>query len=159
VDKATGKEQSIKIQASSGLSDEEIDKMVSDAETNADADKQKRELIDVRNEAEARIHSARKSMEELGDDIDASLKEDVETKIKALEEVLGSEDIEMIRAASDAMMESIQQLAAKAYEKASAAQGGGEDQTGPAPEGEPSAETNKKKKDDGSVDADYEVVD
>ncbi len=152
VDKATGKEQSIKIQASSGLSDDEIDRMVKDAESHAEEDKHKRELVDVRNEAEARIHSARKSMADLGDDLDESLKKDVETKIKALEEVVGSEDAAMIRTASDALMQSVQQLAAKAYEKASAkeAAAGGEDQQAKGPSGDA---------DDGPVDADYEVVD
>jgi len=98
VDKATGKEQSIKIQASSGLSDEEVERMVKDAEANADEDKSKRELVDVKNEAEARVHSARKGIEDLGEDIDTALKEDVETKIKAVEEVLTSDDAAMIRA-------------------------------------------------------------
>jgi molecular chaperone DnaK len=157
VDKATGKEQSIKIQASSGLSDEEVDRMVSDADTHADEDKIKRDLIDLRNEAEARIHAARKSMEDLGDDLDASLKEDVETKITALEEVLKGEDPDMIRAASDALMTAVQQLASAAYEKASAAQGGSEadaESTQGSGETEASEESGK----DDAVDADYEVV-
>ncbi len=154
VDKATGKEQSIRIQASSGLSDDEVEQMVADAEANADVDKSKRELIDVRNEGEARIHSARKSMEDLGDDLDPALKEDVETKIKALEEVLTSEDAAMIRTASDALMASVQELASKAYEKAAEAQGGSTEQ---APGTEAPAE--EAPKDDGAVDADYEVVD
>ncbi len=156
VDKATGKEQSIKIQASSGLSDEEVERMVHDAEANADADKQRRELIDVRNEAEARIHAANKSMEDLGDDLDAELKSDVEMKIKALEEVMTSEDVAMIRTASDALMTAVQALASKAYEKASAAQGGGADE---AQQAGPEAETPNQGGDDGAVDADYEVVD
>jgi molecular chaperone DnaK len=157
VDKATGKEQFIKIQASSGLSDEEVDRMVSDADTHADEDKIKRDLIDLRNEAEARIHAARKSMEDLGDDLDASLKEDVETKITALEEVLKGEDPDMIRAASDALMTAVQQLASAAYEKASAAQGGSEadaESTQGSGETEASEESGK----DDAVDADYEVV-
>ncbi len=155
VDKATGKEQSIKIQASSGLSDEEVDRMVSDAETHADEDSKKRELIDLKNEAEARIHAAQKSMTDLGDDIDATLKEDVETKITALEEVLKGEDPDMIRAASDALMTAVQQLASAAYEKASAAQGGGADQA----EAEKEAPEAEKSGKDDAVDADYEVVD
>jgi len=159
VDKATGKEQSIKIQASSGLSDDEVERMVKEAEANADSDKVKRELVDVRNEAEARVHSARKSMEDLGDDLDETLKEDVETKIKALEEVLTSDDPAMIRAASDALMASVQELAGKAYEKAAAAQGGSAES---APDGagdDTAADTATKAQDDGAVDADYEVVD
>ena len=160
VDKATGKEQSIKIQASSGLTDAEIDRMVNDAESHAEEDKKKRELIDLKNEAEARIHSARSSLKELGDDLEPALKEDVETKIKALEEVLTGSDVEMIRAASDALMESVQKLAAKAYEKASAAEAGGQQTTEQAGPADTEAEKSKSKvSDDGSVDADYEVVD
>jgi molecular chaperone DnaK len=156
VDKATGKEQSIKIQASSGLSEEEVERMVHDAESHAEEDKKKRELVDLGNEAEARIHAARKSMEELGEDIDPSLKDDVETKIKALEEVLGSEDAGMIRTASDALMGAVQQLASAAYEKASRTQ---EESAGePADDGEEDRDDKKKKKDE-AVDADYEVVD
>ncbi len=157
VDQATGKEQSIRITGSSGLSDDEIDRMVQDAEANADADKAKRDLIDVKNEAEARIHSAKKSMDELDKDLDEKLRTDVETKIKALEEVLTSDDVEMIRTASDALMQSVQELASKAYEKAAEAEGGSaagpEDgaQSGSGPDEAP-------KDDDGSVDADYEVV-
>ena len=124
----------------------------------ADEDQAKRKLIDQKNEAEARIHAARKSMEDLGDDLDSGLKEDVETKIKALEEVLKGDDPDMIQAASDALMTSVQQLASAAYEKASAGQGTAEepDPTEPGPE-----ETDKKEKSgkDGAVDADYEVVD
>jgi len=155
VDKATGKEQSIKIQASSGLSDAEVERMVSDAEAHAEEDKKKRELVDLKNESEARIHSARKSMEDLGDDLEAGLKSDVETKITALEEVLKGEDPDMIRAASDALMTAVQALASAAYEKASA--------TEPAQEADSSSddESGKKEKSekDGAVDADYEVVD
>ncbi|MCK9997392.1 MAG: Hsp70 family protein, partial [Candidatus Krumholzibacteria bacterium] len=161
VDKATGKEQSIKIQASSGLSDDEVDRMVSDAENHADEDKIKRDLIDLRNEAEARIHSAQKSMEDLGDDLDASLKEDVETKITALEEVLKGEDPDMIRAASDALMTSVQQLASAAYEKASAAQGGSEAAAGSGADQEATGDESASEEPgkEGPVDADYEVVD
>ncbi len=155
VDKATGKEQSIKIQASSGLSDEEVDKMVHDAEAHSDEDKKKRELIDLKNEAEARIHAAQKSMTDLGDDLEASLKEDVETKIKALEEVLKGDDADMIRAASDALMTAVQQLASAAYEKASAGQEGAE----AGPDQDPEASEKAAESDsDEPVDADYEVV-
>ncbi|MFN2369520.1 MAG: molecular chaperone DnaK [Candidatus Krumholzibacteriia bacterium] len=154
VDKATGKEQSIRIQASSGLSDDEIDRMVRDAESHAEEDHKKRELVDVRNEAEARIHAARKSMADLGDDLDDALKQDVETKIKALEQVVTSEDAAMIRTASDALMQSVQQLASKAYEKASqkeAAAGG--------PDRDADAAGEAREDGDDTVDADYEVVD
>lgn len=158
VDKATGKEQSIRIQASGGLTDDEVERMVQDAEANADADKKRRELIDVRNEAEARIHSARKSMEDLGEDLEPALKEDVETKISALEEILTGEDVEIMRTASDALMKSVQEVASKAYEKA-AAQNEASNAAGGAAEAEAAGGTTGSEPDDGAVDADYEVVD
>jgi len=150
VDKATGKEQSIKIQASSGLTEQEIDRMVKDAGSHASEDKRKRELIDARNEADSRLYSVRKSLEGLGPDIDKS---EVETKIKALEEVRKSDDAAMIRTATDALLKAMQNVASKAYEKAS--QGGGKGGQGP------SSEPPKDGGDQGggSVDADYEVVD
>ncbi|MCP4291794.1 MAG: molecular chaperone DnaK [bacterium] len=159
VDQATGKEQSIRITGSSGLTDEEIDRMVQDAEANADEDKQKRELIDVKNEAEARVHAAKQSLKELEGDLDENLKTDVESKIKAVEEVTESGDVEIIRAASDALMTSVQELSTKAYEKAAAAQGGSGEAGPDAGAGAGSAEEPKAKtEEDGSVDADYEVV-
>ncbi len=157
VDKATGKEQSIKIQASSGLTEEEIDKMVKDAEANAEADKKKRELIDLKNDGEARILAARKSMEDLGENLDDADKEAIEGKIKALEEVLKGDDPDMIRAASDALLKSVQEIAGKAYEKAAAA---GAAPGAEAPHQEQEAAAGSKDDDEqGPVDADYEVVD
>ena len=151
IDKATGKEQSIKIQASSGLSDNEVERMVRDAEAHSDEDRQKRELIDARNTGEQAVHQVRKSVEELGDDLDAALKGDVEMKIKAVEETLKGDDAAIIKTATEALMQSMQQLAAKAYEKASAGQAGEE-------HAQRKAESQASSS-DGSVDADYEVVD
>ncbi len=152
VDKATGKEQSIKIQASSGLTEDEIERMVQDAEANADVDKAKRELIDLKNNSEAAILSARKNMEDLGENLSDQDKEDLETKIKALEEVVKSDDKEIIQAASDALMNAIQSVAGKAYEKAAAAgaEGPGTEQSDNKAKAESEGE--------GPVDADYEVV-
>jgi len=153
VDKATGKEQSIKIQASSGLSDDEIERMVDDAEVNADGDKKKRELIDARNTADSAVHQVHKSLEELKDDVDEELKTEVETKIKAVEETLKGEDAAIIKTATDALMATMQQLASKAYEKASAEQAANvSEQTDETPSGAESGS-------EGTVDADYEVVD
>ena len=156
VDKATGKEQSIKIQASSGLTEHEIKRMVKDAESHASDDKRKRELIDARNEADSRMHSVRKSLEGLPADIDKS---DVETKLKALAEVVKGEDAAMIRSATQALLDSMQAVASVAYQKASAGTGpqgasgasGGAEQAG---EGTRKADPGKDAKD-----ADYEVVD
>ncbi|PIV80382.1 molecular chaperone DnaK [bacterium CG17_big_fil_post_rev_8_21_14_2_50_64_8] len=159
VDKATGKEQSIKIQASSGLTEEEVDRMVKDAETNAEADKKKRELIDLKNQSEANVFAARKTIEDLGDNLDQEEKEAIETKATALEEVLKGDDVEMIRAASEALMKTVQEMAGRAYEKAGAtqqaAEGSGENAGGGSAEGQDSSAGNP----DDPVDADYEVVD
>jgi molecular chaperone DnaK len=85
-DKGTGKEQKITIQASGGLSDDEIDKMVKDAEENAEADKQRRELVEAKNQAESLIHATEKSLEEHGDKVDPSTVEAIELAVKALKE-------------------------------------------------------------------------
>ena len=159
LDKATGKEQSIKIQASSGLTDAEIERMVADGEQFAEEDKERRALIDARNEAEARIHAARKSLQELDQDLEPALKQDVETKIKALEEVMKGEDVAMIQTAKDALMNSMQEFASKAYEKAAASGGGSETRQDANTDTESSPKKEKKTGTDGSVDADYEVVD
>ncbi|MBD3222622.1 molecular chaperone DnaK [bacterium] len=154
VDKATGKEQSIKIQASSGLGEEEIDRMVQDAEAHAEEDRKRRELVDLKNESEALVHQARKTVEELGDDLEDSQKEDVETKAKALEEACTGDDAGIIRTAKDALMAAVQDLASKAYEKASQKQ-----QAEQAAEGEAGSQESANTGSDGSVDAEYEEVD
>jgi molecular chaperone DnaK len=156
VDKATGKEQSIRIEASSGLSDAEVDRMVKDAEANAATDKERRELVDLRNEAEGLVHQTRKTLADLGDDVDADQKADVETKIKALEEALTGDNAAIIRTARDALMAAAQAVAAKAYEKAAQAQAGAKGARQPHDEPAPKAGKNAE---DGPVDADFEVVD
>jgi len=156
VDKATGKEQSIKIQASSGLSDSEIDRMVNDAEAHAEEDKKRRELVDLRNESEALVHQARKTVEELGDDLEESQKNDVETKAKALEEAITGDDAAIIKTAKDALMSAVQELASKAYEKASQQQQA-EQAAGSA--GDSSDSGTSGKSGDDSVEAEYEEVD
>jgi molecular chaperone DnaK len=164
VDKATGKEQSIRIQASSGLSEQEIDRMVKDAEAHAEEDKKRRELVDLRNESEGLISQARKSMEDLGDDLEDSQKQDIETKIKALEESLTGEDVEIIRTAKDALVTAVQELASKAYEKAAQAEAGqaggaGEQASEAAGGASEDAQGGSGASGDDSVDADYEEVD
>ena len=160
VDKATGKEQSIRIQASSGLSDDEIDRMVKDAESHADEDKQRRELVDLRNECEAIIHSTRKTLEDLGDKVEEGQKADVETKVKALEEAITGEDVAIITTAKDALMAAVQDIASQAYEKSSQ-ESGAQQQAAGAAGGSADAGKTSAKGDDGddSVEADFEVVD
>jgi molecular chaperone DnaK len=114
-DKATGKEQSIVIKASSGLSDEEIAKMVSDAEANAEEDKKFHELVTVRNHADNLIHATKKSLEDLGDKVTADEKAGIEAAIKDLEEVMKSGDKEAIDAKTKVLVEASGKVAEKAY--------------------------------------------
>src|SRR3954464_3535555 len=123
-DKATGKEQKIRIEASSGLSDADIDKMVKDAEAHAEDDKKALEIVNARNSAEALVHSVRKSLKECGDKIDASEKEKIEAAIKDAEGVLKSENKDEIEAKSQALAAAAQKLGEKMYAEQQAQQQG-----------------------------------
>ena len=122
-DKNTGKEQSITIKASSGLSDEEVDKMIKDAEAHAEDDKKFQELVASRNMADTLVHSTKQSMEELKDEISDDEKSAIEAAIGELEETMKGEDKEAIDAKVQALSEKAQPLAEKAQAKASADQG------------------------------------
>ena len=122
-DKNTGKEQSITIKASSGLSDEEVDKMIKDAEAHAEDDKKFQELVASRNMADTLVHSTKQSMEELKDEISDDEKSAIEAAIGELEEAMKGEDKEAIDAKVQALSEKAQPLAEKAQAKASADQG------------------------------------
>ena len=148
-DKGTGKEQKITIQASGGLSEEEIDKMVQDAEENAESDKAKKDLVEAKNQAESLIHSTEKSIEEHGDKVDPSTIEAMELSMKALREVLESDDAEKIKARSQDLTEASMKLGEAIY-KAEAEKNSGE----------PNAADDDLNKDDGDVvDADFEDLD
>jgi len=121
-DKATGKEQSIRITASSGLSEDEIASMVKDAETHAEDDKKFHELVATRNQADMMIHATRKSMEEMGDKLEASEKESIEAAIKDLESVMDSEDKDAIEAKTKALTEASGKMAEKMYADQGAAE-------------------------------------
>lgn len=134
-DKATGKQQSIVIKSSSGLSDDEIDQMVNDAEAHAEEDKKFEELTQVRNQGDAMVHSAKKTMEEAGDKATEEEKAAVEAATAELEEVLKADDKDAIEAKTTALTEAISVVAQKMYaeaaQQAEAAQGAaGEEQTG-----------------------------
>ncbi|MBX3663305.1 MAG: Hsp70 family protein, partial [Burkholderiales bacterium] len=151
-DKATGKENKIKIQASSGLSEEEIQRMVKDAEANAEEDKKLRELVDTRNQADAMIHSVKKTLTEHGDKVDAGEKSKIEAALKELEEAMKGDDKDAIEARTQALAQASHKLAEQMYKEqqaqAGGAQGGGE---------APKADAGKK--DDGNVvDAEFEEV-
>ena len=114
-DKATNKEQQIRIQASGGLSDADIDKMVKDAELHAADDKKRREVIDAKNQAEALIHSTEKSIAEFGDKVSAADKSTVEAAIAALRPVLDGEDVETIKAKTNDLMQASMKLGEAMY--------------------------------------------
>jgi molecular chaperone DnaK len=120
-DKATGKEQSIEIKASSGLSDDEINQMVQDAETHAEEDRKFGELVAARNQADAMIHATEKSLEELGDKVSEEDKTNIEAAVKDLREVLDSEDKDAIEAKTAALTEASGKLAEQMYAESDAA--------------------------------------
>ncbi len=161
-DKATGKEQSIRITASSGLSDDEIDKMVKDAEAHADEDKKFQELVGVRNQADTMIHATRKSMEELGEDkLEAGEKEAIESAISELEEAMKGSDKEAIEAKTKTLTEASAKMAERLYSQqggadaaAAAAAAGAAGAAGSAGAGGDSAQAS----DDDVVDAEFEEV-
>src|SRR3954465_8105600 len=154
-DKATGKENKIKIQASSGLNEAEIQRMVKDAEAHAEEDRKALELVNTRNSAEALVHSVQKSLAEYGDKLDAAEKEKIEAAIKDAEGVLKSDDKADIEAKGQALAQVAQKLGEKMYADAQAkAQAGGQ---GASPEQPGAAEAGKK--DDGNVvDAEFTEV-
>ncbi len=120
-DLGTNKEQSITIQSSTGLSDEEIDKMVKEAEANKEADEKRKEEVDVRNNADALIFQTEKAITDLGDKVDSKDKSDAEEKIKELKESLEGNDIEDIKKKTDSLNEVAMKLATKVYEQAAGA--------------------------------------
>jgi molecular chaperone DnaK len=152
-DKATGKEQSIVIKASSGLSDDEVDKMVKDAEAHADEDKKFQELVGARNQADTMIHATRKSMQELGDDkLEADEKSTIEAAIKDLEEAIKSDDLAEIEAKTKALTDASAKMAERLY--AEQAQQGGAAGAEASQGGAEQASTTE----DDVVDAEFEEV-
>ncbi|MEL0142812.1 MAG: molecular chaperone DnaK [Alphaproteobacteria bacterium] len=114
-DKATGKEQEIRIQASGGLDDADIERMVQEAEANAESDKKRRSDVETRNQAEALVHGAEKAMDDLGDKADANAKAEVEAGVEALREALSGDDIEVISEKSAALSQSMMKMGEAAY--------------------------------------------
>jgi molecular chaperone DnaK len=156
-DKGTGKENKITIKANSGLSEEEIQKMVKDAELNAAEDKKKLELVQARNQADAMVHSVKKSLAEHGDKLDAGEKEKIESALKDAETALKGEDKAEIEAKTEALMSASQKLGEKVYADMQAAQAA----AGAAAGGSeaPAAEaTASKPADDNVVDAEFKEV-
>jgi molecular chaperone DnaK len=158
-DKATGKENKIKIQASSGLSEEEIQRMVKDAEAHAEEDKKARELIEARNQCDHMVHSVRKSLKDHGDKVGAEEKSKIEAALKDAEDAMKSDDKANIEAATQKLAESAHKLAEQMYAQEQAKQG----QAGAGPSGSAAgagaAGQSTQQQDDGNVvDAEYEEV-
>lgn len=151
VDKGTNKEQSIRIEGSSGLSEEEVEKMKADAETHADEDKKKRELIEAKNTAEQLVYAAEKSIKEHGDKVDVSIKENVQAKIDALKEVQGSDDGEKIKQASEELSTAMSTIGEAIAKSAQETQGQPTENTG--------AETSKNDDAEKTRDAEFDETD
>jgi len=148
-DKATGKENKIKITASSGLAEDEIQRMVRDAETHADEDRKARELVDARNQCDSMVHTSRKSLAEHGAQLDAAEKARIEEAIKAAEEAMKGNDKDTIEAKTKALGEAAQKLGEKMYAQQQAAGAGA--QAGGGEAGGKAAENDV-------VDAEFEEV-
>ena len=148
-DKGTGKEQKIQIQASGGLSDEEIEKMVKDAEANKEADKKKRESVDVRNQADTLIHSTEKNLKEHGSKVSDAEKKAIEDGSNALKESLKGEDIDDIKKKTEALVQASMKLGEAIYKS---------QQSTKPDSGKDDGKDEKGKKDDNVVDADFEEV-
>ena len=156
-DKGTGKENKITIKANSGLNEAEIEKMVKDAEINAAEDKKKLELVQARNQADATLHSVKKSLAEHGDKLDAAEKEKIEAALKDVDEAMKGDDQATIEAKTEALMTASQKLGEKIYaESQAAAAAAGAGAAGAAPGGE--APKSARPADDNVVDADFKEV-
>ena len=147
-DKATNKEQAIRIQASGGLSDADIDKMVKDAEANAESDKRKKELVEAKNQAEGLVHATEKTLKEHGDKVSAAEKSKIEDELKALKTAIEAEDLTVIKEKTESLMQASLKLGEAMYKQADASGAGA--QAG-AEQAQPSG-------DEKVVDADFEEV-
>ncbi len=155
-DLATGKEQSIRIQASSGLSEEEIERMKKEAELHAEEDRKRRELVEARNQADSLIYSTEKNIKELGDKVDEATKKNIEEKIQALRKAMEGDDVQTIKSTQDDLMQAAHKVAELMYQQATAgsASAGGEASGSSGSGGQQRGGSG----DDDVVDADFEEV-
>ncbi|MFN2549798.1 MAG: molecular chaperone DnaK [Myxococcales bacterium] len=149
-DRATGKENKITITSSSGLSKDDVEKAVKEAQSHEAEDKARRDEIEVRNKADNLAYATEKSLKELGDKIPAATRTDLESKIKDVRDALAATDVEKVKSASESLMQASHRMAEEAYKAAGGAPGGG-----PTPGGEAPPPSGEKKKDD-VVDAEFE---
>ena len=154
-DKATGREQKITITAGSGLDKEEVEKLRKDAEVHAEEDRQRREEIELRNQADSLAYTAEKTLREQADKVDDEVKTDVEAKVKAVRDALAGQDIEAVRTTTTELGESIQKIGAAMY-------GDAEGQAAPGPDGEASpdgeAEGEAAAEEEGTVEGEFREV-
>ena len=155
-DKATNKEQAIRIQASGGLSDADIDKMVTDAEANAEADKKKKELVEAKNQAEGLIHTTEKTLKENGDKISAADKTAIEDAVKALKTGVEAEDLAVIKEKTEALMQASLKLGEAMYKQQ--AEAAGAQSAAGADAGADAGASGQQNGDEKVVDADFEEV-
>jgi len=168
-DKATGREQSIRIEASSGLSEQEVERMQQDASAHAAEDEKRRETIELRNRADQVVYETEKNLKEMGEKLDASLKSKLESDVAALKEAIKSDESERIKTAMDAVSKTWHEASAQLYQQSQSASGGpggaggpggpGGAEAGTPPPGGSSASGPGGGADDDVVDADFEVVD
>jgi molecular chaperone DnaK len=161
-DKATGKEQKVRIEATGGLSETEIKRMVTDAESHSEEDKKRREAIEAKNRGEQLAYETEKNLREMGEKIDSESKARLDSAVEKLKAAVQREDTEEIRTSSEALQQLWNEISTKLYQAASAPGGGPEaGSAGPEPpqsESQAGAGEGKKKGGDGEIDADYEVV-
>jgi molecular chaperone DnaK len=151
-DKATGKEQSIRIEASTGLSKDEIEKMVSDARAHAAEDKKKRELVDARNQADQLVYQTEKNIKEMGEKLQSDEKAKLETAVGRVKEALKTDNLDELKSSTEALSQAWNEVASKMYERTTAQAGAQGAETG---EAKAEAETKEEKVEE----ADFEVVD
>jgi len=160
-DLATGKEQKIRIESSSGLNEKDIDRMVKEAQEHADEDHKIREKVDLQNQADSLIYATEKTLKEHGDKASAEEKQKIQEALDALKKVAKGEDLEAIKAAIEKLSQASHKLAEEMYKAAAASRqgqpGGAQPQQEPPQQAQPQEPEGKKK--DGAVDADFEVVD
>jgi len=154
-DRATGKENKITITASSGLSKEDVDRAVKEAQSHEAEDKQRRDEIEVRNRADNLAYATEKSLKDLGDKIPAATKSELEAKVKAVRDALAGSDVEAVKSASESLMQSSHRMAEEAYKAAGGAAEGAGGAGGPDAGGQPGGQAGGAKKDD-VVDAEFE---
>ena len=154
-DKATGKEQSIQITSASGLTEEEIEKMVKDAELHAEEDKKKKELVDAKNQADSLIDQTEKTLKEHESKIDAETKSKIEASVEELKKIKEGSDIEEIKKKTEELMQASHKLAEFMYQQTTQQEGGA---TGAQTDGASAKDSEKAKDDEDVVDADFEEV-